>query len=58
MATPSQVDTWVGLDGGKDEHFADFLDNDGERLFGRAPTTSRTWKRCWTGLPGIGHPGS
>ena len=36
MATPAQVDVWVGLDVGKSEHFADVLDNDGERLFARA----------------------
>ena len=36
MATPAQVDVWVGLDVGKGEHFADVLDNGGERLFARA----------------------
>ena len=36
MATPSQVDVWVGLDVGKQEHFADVLDDDGERLVARA----------------------
>lgn len=36
MATPAQVDVWVGLDVGKGEHFADVLDDDGERLFARA----------------------
>ena len=36
MAAPAQVDVWVGLDVGKGEHFADVLDNDGERLFARA----------------------
>ncbi len=36
MAAPGQVDVWVGLDVGKQEHFADVLDNDGERLFARA----------------------
>jgi transposase len=36
VATPAQVDVWVGLDVGKGEHFADVLDNDGERLFARA----------------------
>jgi transposase len=36
VATPAQVDMWVGLDAGKGEHFADVLDNDGERLFARA----------------------
>ena len=36
MATPEEVDVWVGLDVGKEEHFAEVLDNDGERLFARA----------------------
>ena len=36
MATPEQVSVWVGLDVGKESHFADVLDNDGERLFARA----------------------
>ena len=36
MATPEQVSVWVGLDVGKETHFADVLDNDGERLFARA----------------------
>lgn len=35
MATPEQVSVWVGLDVGKETHFADVLDNDGERLFSR-----------------------
>lgn len=35
MATPSQVSVWIGLDVGKESHFADVLDNDGERLFSR-----------------------
>jgi hypothetical protein len=39
VATPAQVDVWVGLDVGKAEHFADVLDNDGERLFARAVAT-------------------
>ena len=33
VATPGQVSVWVGLDVGKESHFADVLDNDGERLF-------------------------
>lgn len=58
MATPAQVDVWVGLDVGKGEHFADVLDNDGERLFARAvATTSRIWKRCWIVLSGTGRRG-
>src|SRR3984957_20763158 len=36
VARPSQVSVWVGLDVGKSEHFADVLDDDGERLFARA----------------------
>ena len=36
MATPAQVDVQVGLDIGKGEHFADVLDDGGERLFARA----------------------
>ncbi|HLI39862.1 MAG TPA: IS110 family transposase [Streptosporangiaceae bacterium] len=36
MATPEQVTVWIGLDVGKESHFADVLDNDGERLFSRA----------------------
>jgi transposase len=35
VATPEQVSVWVGLDVGKETHFADVLDNDGERLFSR-----------------------
>jgi hypothetical protein len=33
VATPAQVDVWVGLDVGKCEHFADVLDSDGEKPF-------------------------
>jgi len=36
VATPEQVSVWVGLDVGKESHFADVLDDDGERLFARA----------------------
>lgn len=36
VTTPGQVDVWVGLDVGKQEHFADVLGHDGERLFARA----------------------
>jgi transposase len=41
VATPSQVSVWVGLDVGKETHFADVLDNDGERLFSRAITNDQ-----------------
>lgn len=36
MATPEQVTVWIGLDVGKESHFADVLDNDGECIFIRA----------------------
>ena len=36
MSTPGQVMVWIGLDVGKESHFADVLDDDGERLFSRA----------------------
>jgi len=36
VATPEQVDVWVGLDVGKEEHFAEVLDTDGERIFARS----------------------
>jgi transposase len=36
VGTPEQVDVWVGLDVGKEEHFAEVLDDQGERLFARA----------------------
>jgi hypothetical protein len=29
LATPELVEVWVGLDMGKDEHFAEVLDDDG-----------------------------
>jgi hypothetical protein len=36
LATPEQVTVWVGLDVGKEEHFAEVLDDVGERLFARS----------------------
>jgi transposase len=36
VATPDQVNVWVGLDVGKEEHFAEVLDDSGERLFTRS----------------------
>ena len=58
VAVPGQVDVWVGLDVGKKEHFADVLDDDGERLFARAVANARPiWRRCWTALPGMGRRG-
>jgi transposase len=36
LATPEQVEVWVGLDVGKEEHFAEVLDDSGERLFARS----------------------
>ena len=66
VATPAQVDVWVGLDVGKSEHFASGLDNEGERLFARAVANDQAdleglqdrAARC--GTPGlvIDQPGS
>jgi transposase len=36
VAAPDEVDVWVGLDVGKEEHFADVLNDDGEALFARS----------------------
>jgi transposase len=36
VAGPEDVDVWIGLDVGKEEHFADVLDDDGESLFARS----------------------
>lgn len=36
MATPEQVDVWVGLDVDKEEHFAEVLNDAGERIFARS----------------------
>jgi transposase len=36
VAVPGQVDVWIGLDVGKETHFADVLDDQGERLFALA----------------------
>ena len=36
MATPEQVNVWVGLDVGKEDHFAEVLDDDGARLLAQS----------------------
>jgi transposase len=38
VSTPDDVNVWIGLDVGKEEHFADVLDDSGESLFGRGVT--------------------
>jgi transposase len=35
MATPEQVEVWIGLDVGKVDHFADVLDDAGESITAR-----------------------
>ena len=42
MATPEEVDVWVGLDVGKDAHYAEVLDDDGDLLFSRAVVNDQT----------------
>lgn len=66
MATPEQVNVWIGLDVGKEEHFADVLDDAGDRLFGRsiandeADLEALLDRACTFGTPGlvIDQPGS
>ena len=36
MAAPEEVTVWIGLDVGKEEHYADVLDDDGDGLFHRS----------------------
>ena len=36
MAAPKDVNVWIGLDVGKEDHFADVLDDDGGRLFSQS----------------------
>lgn len=36
MAAPDEVTVWIGLDVGKEEHFADVLDDQGETLFAQS----------------------
>jgi hypothetical protein len=37
LATPERVNVWVGLDVGKEEHFAEVLDDAGESGFSLGP---------------------
>jgi len=66
LAAPEQVDVWIGLDVGKEEHFAEVLDDQGERIFVRsvvndqAALTSLLDRAAEHGTPGlvIDQPGS
>lgn len=66
MAAPEDVNVWIGLDVGKEEHFADVLDDDGEAIFARSITNGEAdlealLDRAWlSGTPGlvIDQPGS
>jgi hypothetical protein len=66
VATPAQVDVWAGLDVGKGGHFADVLDDGGERVFARAVASDQADlealldRAARHGTPGlvIGQPGS
>ena len=42
MATPDEVTVWIGLDVGKEEHFADVLDDNGDPLFARSINNDET----------------
>ena len=58
MATPEEVDVWVGLDVGKDEHVAEVLDDQGDRLFSRAVANDQTaLERLLDRAAGYGTPG-
>lgn len=43
VATPGQVDVWVGLDVGKEEHFADVLDDALRPAGCRGPKSKSVW---------------
>lgn len=66
MATPEQVDVWVGLDVGKEEHFAEVLNDSGERIFARSVVNDQRAlealldRAAEHGIPGlvIDQPGS
>ena len=66
VTTPEQVRVWVGLDVGKEEHFAEVLDDDGERLFARSVVNDQAdveallERAAESGIPGlvIDQPGS
>lgn len=66
MALPGQTDVRVGLDVGKQEHLADALDDQGERLFSRAVANDQAdlealldrAGRHGTPAPVIAQPGS
>ena len=58
MATPEKVDVWVGLDVGKNEHFAEVLDDHGDRLFSRAVGNDQAAvERLLDQAAGYGTPG-
>ena len=59
VATPEEVDVWVGLDVGKDEHFAEVLDDHGDRavLPSRQQRSGRISRGCSTRAAGHGIAG-
>ena len=66
MAVPEDVTVWIGLHVGKEEHYADVLDNDGDGLFHRSVVNDEADLDAWLaraatfGQPGvvIDQPGS
>lgn len=58
MAAPDEVTVWIGLDVGKEEHFADVLDDDGEPLFSRSlPNDEEALEALLERAAGHGVPG-
>jgi transposase len=58
VAAPDDVTVWIGLDVGKDAHFADVLDDQGEPLFGRAVGNDETdLEQLLERAAGHGQPG-
>jgi transposase len=58
VATPDEVTVWIGLDVGKDEHFADVLDDAGDAIFARAVSNDEADLEALLGrAAGHGEPG-
>jgi hypothetical protein len=57
LARPEQVDVWLGLDVGEEDHFAEVLDDAGERIFARGVANGEAaWRRFLTGPASMARP--